>query len=853
MSRLKAGRSLPRRRRALFGIELLEGRTLLSAMSGANPAPPPAAEVVSIKAADAVASESAMKSAALVISRAGPLVNSPLTVQLAVSGPVVPGTDFTFGPEATPDPSSAGVYDVTIPAGSSSVNLAVNSVADAASDGVYFNFQTLTVQLQVSDPTATTNPSADIADVRIYDGDDPQPPAAGYSFGYVNVFNGTSSQIEPLATTTDSSGDVYLVGTFSGSVNLNPAGTAVNYNSPMSASAFIAKYTPSGALLWSKVYIGASDAWASGVALDNNGNVIVGGRFLGSVDFNPSVPNTAVLTTPATQDGNFVVKLTADGNFVWAQQIGGIVATNHGVSSDPTSLPDRTPVATDANGNLYVGGDFAGTASLPGTQQTLTSQGGVDMFIVKLGSAGGVTWAEEVGGPSDDMLNALSADGAGQVYATGSFGSTVNFGSTPLTSAGVSAFALKLASSGAVDWAGAMGGGPNDSAEGNAILADASGNVYLAGDFRGTVDFDPGPGVVSRTGTGGAIFVEQLSASGAFGWVQTPTMSGDYGSIAWGLAQDSQGSLYASGFFSGTLSLGSFGVLGASGPYDTFIAKFRQSTGEPQWGTKIDGMDGDLATGIAADGGGNLYLAGNFSDSGGGGTDNFDPFNHTAEQSAAGSTAGFLWKLTGPAIVNMPPAVIAASFDYANVPPDVSITFDGDVSASLTPASLVVQNLTTGAMVAAANVTYNHASNTATFSFAGPLPDGDYRATLPASGVTDSAGGHLVADYVLNFFVLAGDANHDRSVGFDDLLIVGRHYGQAGTFADGDLNGDGKIGFDDLIIVARAYGHSLPPTPAAALSPLWPSLADYAVSASLPRRRHRFERDTPRPGCPGGG
>ena len=836
MSRLNAGRSPPRRRRAEFGIELLEGRTLLSAMSGANSAPPPAAEVLSLKTADAVASESAMKSAALVISRTGPLVNSPLTAQLAVSGPAVPGVDFTFGPEASPDPSSAGVYDLTIPAGTSSVNLAVNPVADGASDGVYFNFQTLTVQLQVSDPTASTNPSADIADVRIYDGDDPQPSAAGYSFGFVNVLNGASSQIEPLATTTDSSGNVYLAGAFSGSVNLNPAGTAVNYTSPTGASAFIAKYTAAGALLWSKVYSGASDAWASSVALDNNGNVIVGGRFLGSVDFNPSGPS-AVLTTTATQDGNFVLKLMGDGNFIWAEQIGGIDATNHGVSSDPTSLPDRTPVSTDANGNIYVGGDFAGTASLPGTQQTLTSQGGVDMFIVRLSPAGGVTWAEEFGGPSDDMLNALSADGAGDVFATGSFGGTVNFGSTPLTSTGVSAFALKLSSTGAADWAGAIGGGPNDSAEGNAILADSIGNVYLAGDFSGTVDFDPGPGVVSQTGTGGAIFVEQLSAGGAFGWVQTPTTSGDYGSIAWGLAQDSQGSLYATGFFSGTLSLGSFDVLGASGPYDTFIAKFRQTTGEPQWGTKIDGMDGDLATGLAVDGGGNLYLSGNFSDNGGGGTDNFDPFNHTAEQSAAGSTAGFLWKLNGPAIVNMPPAVIAANFDYANEPPDVSITFGGDVSAGLTPAALAVQNLTTGTMVAAANVAYNHATNTATFTFAGPLPDGNYRATLAASAVTDSAGVHMLADYTLNFFVLAGDANRDRSVGFDDLLIVARHYGQAGAFADGDLNGDGKIGFDDLIIVARSYGHTLPPTPATALSPIWPSVADDSLPL-VRRRRH---------------
>jgi len=828
----------PARRSLQFTAELLERRTLLSTVGTSSP-PPQGAEVVSIKGTDAVASEANMKSATLTVSRTG-VTALPLTVNLVTQGPAVEGTDYTFSsnvmPVAGADPS---VHDLTIPAGVSSVDVTVSPVVDAASDGVYYNFSTLTVNLQSADPQAMTNPAADFADVRIYDGDDPQPPANGYSFGLVDVLASANSTIEPQATTADSAGNVYVVGTFSGSVNLNPTGTPASYSSPNSASAFIAKYSPAGALLWSHVWGGSSDDWASTVAVDGSGNVLVAGRFFGSVDFDPPT-GAAVLTTPIDHDANFVVKLSSAGDFVWARQIGGIDAANHGVSTDPTSLPDRTAVAADASGNVYVGGDFTGTAALPGGQ-TLTSQGGVDLFIVKLDPAGNLTRAQRFGGTADDMLNALWVDGAGQVYATGSFSSTVNFdpgtGSRVLSSTGVSAFALKLSGDGSLGWADAMGGGSSDSAEGNSILADPSGNVYLAGDFAGTINFDPGAGVVDRTGTGGAVFVLKLTSSGDFGWVQTPTTSGDYGSIAWGLAQDSHGSLYATGFFSGTLSAAPVTVLGASGPYDAFVLKLSQSTGGPTWATKVDGMDGDLGTGVAVDSAGNLYVSGNFSDVGGGGTANFDPFNHTQEQSAGGSTAGFLWKLNGPPIVSVPPAVTAASFDYAHQPPDVSITFDGDVSGSLSAATLEVQNLNTGAMAAAANVAYNHAANTATFSFAGPLPDGNYRATLPASGVADSVGDHLIADYTLNFFVLAGDVNRDRSVGFDDLVILARHYGQAGAYADGDLNGDGKIGFDDLVILARSYGHTVPPAPAPALSPLWSSLSDDALSASLPRRR----------------
>lgn len=53
-----------------------------------------------------------------------------------------------------------------------------------------------------------------------------------------------------------------------------------------------------------------------------------------------------------------------------------------------------------------------------------------------------------------------------------------------------------------------------------------------------------------------------------------------------------------------------------------------------------------------------------------------------------------------------------------------------------------------------------------------------------------------------------GDFNNDVSVGFDDLVLLARNYGQTGTFADGDFNNDGSVGFDDLVILARHYGRA---------------------------------------------
>jgi len=80
-----------------------------------------------------------------------------------------------------------------------------------------------------------------------------------------------------------------------------------------------------------------------------------------------------------------------------------------------------------------------------------------------------------------------------------------------------------------------------------------------------------------------------------------------------------------------------------------------------------------------------------------------------------------------------------------------------------------------------------------------------------ASGVSDLAHNAMVASYTVNFFVLAGDTNGDRSVSFADLVVVAQNYGTSGgvTYASGDFNYDGNVSFADLVMVAQRYGTSL--------------------------------------------
>jgi Dockerin type I domain len=126
----------------------------------------------------------------------------------------------------------------------------------------------------------------------------------------------------------------------------------------------------------------------------------------------------------------------------------------------------------------------------------------------------------------------------------------------------------------------------------------------------------------------------------------------------------------------------------------------------------------------------------------------------------------------------------------------------------------------------------------------GALPDGNYRLVLPAGSVADAAGRTMGHDYVLNFFVLAGDVNRDRAVNGSDFAILAGNFGRGGSFATyarGDLNGDGSIDGADFSLLAANFGKVLPaPQPVVVIasmsSPAEPAPAKFPLTKRRPAR-----------------
>ena len=230
-------------------------------------------------------------------------------------------------------------------------------------------------------------------------------------------------------------------------------------------------------------------------------------------------------------------------------------------------------------------------------------------------------WVNSMGGTATDQGNAIVVDAFGNVYTTGSFRGTVDFDPGP----GV----FNLTTNGEdvfiskLDASGvflwAKNMGGTGTISGNAITVDAFGNVYTTGNFTGTADFDPGLGIFNLTASTGAIFVSKLDASGAFLWAKNMGGISDY---ATPIAVDANGNAYTTGSLLGT---GDFdpgpGIfdLTAVGNFDVFISKL-DASGAFLWAKNLGGMGTDRGTSITVDARGNVYTTGLFTGAG-----DFDP------------------------------------------------------------------------------------------------------------------------------------------------------------------------------------------------------------------------------------
>jgi hypothetical protein len=340
-----------------------------------------------------------------------------------------------------------------------------------------------------STATSFTGPNAFVAKLA----------SATGSTTWAQAYGGTTQRADAVAV--DTSGDVAVVGNFSG--NLGFGGTNVLTGSASTDyDGYVVELSSTGTYKWSQDVHGDPGTypmgfnWLKGVAFDGLGNVVVTGVGTGTtMSFGTGLAPLASLLA-----GNHVLvgKYSPEGTPLWGQALGN--------DPPPNTVPRHqgNGITADVNGNIVVTGSFAGMMQFP-MGSPLTANGATDIFVAKLDATGNATWSVSYGemapgmgmpmGTAADAGNAVALDQFGNVVLAGSFQQNLDASTPPLMAKGATdAFAIKLNPSGTLIWT-------------QGFAADAGSTAYALG-----VAIIPQPTYVQDVSAGIPVVVGQFGA-----------------------------------------------------------------------------------------------------------------------------------------------------------------------------------------------------------------------------------------------------------------------------------------------------------------------------------------------------
>jgi hypothetical protein len=349
---------------------------------------------------------------------------------------------------------------------------------------------------------------------------------------------------DPWGIALDKNGNVFIAGQFADTLDLNGHHLISNSGS---TDAFFAKYSPQGICLWVKSIGGPVTDLAYGLGVDNSGNTIICGNFQQLVDFDPG-PGVANIQA-GHNDGAFLAKYDANGNYIWA----------NGISGTFNSSITAAILCLDSTGNSYVTGTFRDTINFDskGAGYNLYAPPGVDrVFIVKYSPSGAFIWARQLGGNSKNVYiteTSIAADAKNHIYLTGSYQGTFDFDPGPdsviiSSSAYGGSFISKFDTAANLTWVKTFSKGLG---WGRSLTINDT-RICLTGAYSGTVDLDPGPAVHDLTSSSTSyadIILASYDTSGAYQWAHgfgTP----NYDNVGYGVVFNKMGSVFLTGYFS---------------------------------------------------------------------------------------------------------------------------------------------------------------------------------------------------------------------------------------------------------------------------------------------------------------
>ena len=458
-----------------------------------------------------------------------------------------------------------------------------------------------------------------------------------------NTSNTGQSYIE-----NDGSGNIYISGGFIGTLDFDPGVGVANLTSQNTTGGdqYILKLDPNGNFLWVKQWnlnpTNNSPNDGLPIKVTQNG-IFVTGAFTGTSDFNPGTSVNNLTVNGSGWWDAFLLKLDLNGNYIWAQRYGG------------TIIDCGRNIAFDSNNNIYLIGYFSGTADfdISSATNSLSPNGGADVFILKLDANGSFIWVKKIGGTADDDFASIEIDSQNNIYFGGGYYSSSSIDMDPgtgnfnLSSNGNWDIPIgKLDPNGNFLWAVNLGNSSKNS--GGFKLNSNSNQIIVFGEFSGTLDIDPGISVNNIISNGGNdIYILSLNSTGNYVW---SSKIGGLGAEAISAINfDSNGRVMLTGSFTQSVDFdpssqsNNFNSVGLK---DIFLSVY-SATGNYITTNTFGGTGDDIGTGLATFPQDIIYLTGQYSN-----TVDFDPNTGVSNLTSLGLFDTYILKLNSAFCVN---------------------------------------------------------------------------------------------------------------------------------------------------------------------------------------------------------
>jgi hypothetical protein len=359
------------------------------------------------------------------------------------------------------------------------------------------------------------------------------------SLQWAKTYGGTGNE-RVVDIKVDTLGNVYILGTYQGQV-VHESKTF--FSNDGSQDLLLLKYNSAGVYQWGYGIGGIDTDDAAGLAIDNQGNVIITGYVQGGTIEVETDTGKYLLTANFDPD-IFIAKYSTNGQLMWAKLI------------ESQDQHEGKAVVTDNSNNIYVTGYVQGEAYID-TDTIFGEPGYKNALLAKLSPSGTLIWGKAIGANNNVEGTSVTIMADGEIALAGMFsGTNIDFNPSGtaivLSSMGANdAFFIRIfAATGQCDWAKSISG-TND-INVNRIACSANNKLALAGSFQGTANFNTSGGTTNRVSNGQLdMYVAVYNAAGTLNWAHA--FGSTNNDIAYGVVFDSYNDVYFTGSFNGTV------------------------------------------------------------------------------------------------------------------------------------------------------------------------------------------------------------------------------------------------------------------------------------------------------------